>query len=308
MVGAVRNRLPLPTSTEGQAGFLHRLAGAPVEGRREGVRVIRPIKDGPGLFHDEPDDLASTVEARGLRLIERGRSGEQIGVLPYLEEEAIARLRHAMLPLGDGEEAGWRREGPEKWRMKWVLEAQYFMRHSKQGPINATAAYCAGEMLIRASELRHAIKDRNAERAAALAMLVASWVFSGGSSVRLSIALPAAAKHGAYRKKQQAKAMRTRATIQADGEGVRKRDLVDQALKVAGDNAGTPDVWPHLYAVLDSHGMEPRESGAKDTRKIHAIDAAGRPVIFTFKGVQDMLRKLRTCEGPTRGRPKKKPA
>lgn len=307
MVGAVRNRSPLPTSTEGQAGFLHRLAGAPDGGHHEGVHVIRPIRDGAGLFHDEPDDLASTLEARGFKLIEPGRNGEQIGVLPYLEDEAIARLRHAIGPLGESE-AEWKRENWDWWRCEWVRKAHHFVWESTQGPIDATAAYSAAEMLIRSSELRHAIEEGKAEKAGALAMLVASWVFIGGVSLRLAIAEPAAAKHGAYRKGQQAKAMKERSTIEADSAGFRKCDLVEQALKEAGSGARTPDVWPHLYALLESHGMEPQEAGAKDKREISAIDAAGKPVVFSFKGVQTMLRKLRADSAPKRGRPTKKPA
>lgn len=116
---------------------------------------------------------------------------------------------------------------------------------------------------------------------------------------------PVAAKH---LKAQRAKAKMKRATVQADGGRMTKHDLVAQALAHAGPDSGTADVWPHLFAVLDQQGMVPREAGAKDTRQIHATDANGRPVVFTFKGVQTMLRQLRQAPAARRGRPKKKPA
>lgn len=274
-----------------------------MEGTTKGVQVIRPMRDGAGPFHDEPEDLASTLEARGLKLIEHAW-GASHGVLPYLEEEAIARLRHELGPLGD-DEAAWKRANWDWWRRLWFQRAHAFMQSTTQGPINATPAYSAAEMLIRAWDLRHAIERGEAEKAAALAMLVASWVFIGGVSMRLAAAEPVAAKH---LKAQRAKAKMERATVQADRGGMRKRDLVAQALGHAGAEAGTADVWPHLFAVLDAHGMEPQESGAKDTREFHAADANARPVTFTFKGVQTMLRELRKAPAAKRGRPRKKPA
>ena len=284
-----------------------------MEGTTKGVRVIRPLRDGAGPFHDEPEDLASGIEARGLRLIEHSWHGQH-GVLPYLEEEAIARLRHELGPLGAGE-AEWKRENWEWWRRLWMQRAHAFLLTTKEGPIDATPAYSAAEALMHAQNLRGAIECGEAEKAAALAMLVASWVFIGGVSVRLAAAEPVAAKH---RKAQRAKAKLGRATIQADEGGMRKRDLVAEALGDAGADAGTADVWPHLFAVLDAHGMEPQEAGAKDTREISVQSwrkrsgAKNQPepkiVTFTFKGVQTMLRELRQGPAVKRGRPKKKPA
>ena len=274
-----------------------------MEGTTKGVRVIRSFRDGAGPFHDEPEDLASALEARGLKLIEKAW-GVPHGMLPYLEEEAIARLRHSVGPLCESE-ATYKRENWDWWRCEWVQEAHAFMLDTMEGPIGATTAYSAAEMLIRASELRYAIEQGHAEKAAALAMMVASWVFIGGVSLRLAASKPVATKH---RKAQRDKAKNERATVQTDGAGVRKRDLVAQALGHAGPESGTADVWPHLLAVLEGHGMAPREAGAKDAREIHATDASARPVTFSFKGVQSMLRELRKGVAAKRGRPRKKPA
>lgn len=149
--------------------------------------TIRPLRDAKGLFHEEPDDLASSIEARGLRLIEDDGRGSHFGILPYLEEEAVARLRGAGVFIVDD---GLKREDPVLWRCRWVAEAEYFLRNSMQGPIDATVAYAAAEALTRASQLRQAIADGQAEKAAALAMLVASWISIGGVSIRLAKAEP----------------------------------------------------------------------------------------------------------------------
>jgi hypothetical protein len=270
---------------------------------------MRPIRDAAGLFHDEPNDLASAVDSRGLRLIEAGRTGVPIGVLPYLEEEAIARLRHVVGPLSESE-AEWKRGDWDLWRRMWSQEAHRFIGNSGQGPIDATPAYSAAEVVIHAAELRQAIEGGKAERAAALAMLVASWVFVGGVSVRLAVAGPAAKRDGAYRKKQRTKAQEPRTTVQVDSGRLRKCDLVGQALNAAANSAaGTADVWGHLFSTLEAHGMQPVESGAKDQRKMQAKDAEGKPIGFTFRGVQTMLAKLRADRTPPlKGRPKKKPA
>ena len=150
--------------------------------------TARPLRDAKGLFHEEPEDLASSIEARGLRLIEDAH-GHEFGIVPYLEEEAIARLRGAGVFAVD---ESLKREDPGLWRCRWVAEAEYFMRHSMQGPIDATVAYAAAEALVRASQLRQAIEDGQAEKAAALAMLVASWISVGGVSIRLAKAEPLA--------------------------------------------------------------------------------------------------------------------
>ena len=269
--------------------------------------MIRPLRDAHGPFHEEPDDLAAALEARGLRLIEPSGRFAPSGVLPHLEEEAIARLRGAVGPLSESE-AEWKREGWDWWRSRWVNEAHYFLRHAGQGPANATPAYSAAEMLVRAASLRGAIADGDAEKAAALAMLVASWVFVGGVSIRLALAEPAAAKHGAYRKTQRAKALRERTTVRTDEGGVRKRDLVAEALRAAGPEAGTAEVWEHLFAVLEGRGMRPVEHGAKAERVMTASDSEGDSLRFSFKAVQTMLRMLRPNAAPPRGRPRKKPA
>lgn len=148
--------------------------------------TARPLRDAKGLFHDEPDDLASAIESRDLCLIEAAH-GIEFGVLPHLEGEAISRLRGGGIFTVD---EGLRREDPDLWRSKWVAEAEYFLRHSMQGPIDATVAYAAAEALTRASQLRQAIRDGQAEKAAALAMLVASWISIGGVSIRLAKAEP----------------------------------------------------------------------------------------------------------------------
>lgn len=110
------------------------------------------------------------------------------------------------------------------------------------------------------------------------------------------------------REGQAIKAKLPRTTVLADGEWVRKNDLVARALQEAGTDATTTEVWPHLLSVLDRKGMSPRETGAKDTRRIAASDDDGKEVEFSYKGVQTALREIRS-EPVKRGRPKKvKPA
>lgn len=264
------------------------------------IRPLQPLRDGAGLFHEEPDELALVLESRGLRLIEPGRGGSPIGVLPFLEEEAIARLRHEVGKLVEDEPAvkaaDW-----DHWRRMWVQEAHYFMRNAMQGPLEATVAYSAAEILVRAGELRGAIEGGEAERAAALAMLVASWVFTGGVSIRLALSEPVAQRH---RQKQREKGQKERFAIKADSGKSKKSDFVKRAFKAAGQvDCGTAELWPHLFSLLDSEGLRPTEEGAKSERSILLADGKTR---FTFKGVQRMLAELRSAP-VKRGRPRKKP-
>lgn len=260
-----------------------------------------PIRDGANLFHDEPDEFASGIEATTLHYIENGEHGLLEGLLPYLEEEAIARLRHAGATVCLMDEAHLKKHDRDRWRIEWVTEARYFERHWA-GTVNAPP-YAAAKMLIFISDLRYAIEDGHAEKAAALGMLVTSWAFMGGVALRLATAEPVAKK---YKASQRGKARLERTTLEAGSERTRKTDLVARSLRMAGSNAGTNDVWPHLWSLLDAEGFSPVEDGAKDQKKMLCTDANGVPVIFTFKGVQTMLAKLRGTKA-RRGRPKKKP-
>lgn len=116
------------------------------------------------------------------------------------------------------------------------------------------------------------------------------------------------AAYDRHRGSQKMKAERDRTTLNVQGEKLRKRDLVNQALAQAGSQAGTADVWGHLCGYLDQLGMGVQEEGAKDQRKLTAVDDAGKSIVLTFKGVQTMLRVLRAGGAPSkRGRPAKKP-
>lgn len=267
---------------------------------------FRRLRDGGGVFHDEPEDFAIELEFNALRHIADGLPGLTQRMLPHLEEEAISRLRHAGARLVVQDEKHLKDLDWDWWRLRWVEEARYFLRHSEQGPINATIAYSAAEALTRASDLRYAIEDGHAEKAAALAMLVASWVFMGGVSLRLLSAEPTAKK---FRFGQKRKAQMERTTLETDDGGTTKRGLVALAWGEAGKEAGTPEVWNHLLGVLDVKGFSPQETGAKSERKIAATDASGKAIHFTFKGVQTMLGRLKEEKGQKTktGRPRKKP-
>lgn len=105
------------------------------------------------------------------------------------------------------------------------------------------------------------------------------------------------------REGQVRKAKLPRTAVLVDGERVKKNDLVATALNEAGIGATTPEVWPHLLSVLERQGMNPQETGAKDTRRITAWDDDGKEVEFSVKGVQAGLRKMR--DRPVKkGRPK----
>lgn len=263
--------------------------------------MFHPLRDAKAVFHDEPEDLASTLEARGLRLIEPGRNGEEIGVLPYLEEEAIARLSYSLGPLVPDD---WKRENWEWWRYQWSERAYIYARQVASNKAISQTALAAAEMLIQASALRAAIKAGDPEKAAALGMLVASWVFCGGVSIRLGESEPLAkATRAAQRKKGQ---LDRTTLVSDDGERFKTRDLVFEALQAAGREAGTPSVWTHLWSVLEHHGFAIEEVGAKELRKYVLGTGPG----ITFKRVQTILAELRREAGanaPRKGRPMKKP-
>jgi hypothetical protein len=265
------------------------------------------MRDGASPFQDEPDDIASGIEGSVLPNIANGLPGLTGGMLPYIEEEAIARLRHNGLTISNDESA-LKRENWEHWRRLWTQEAHYFLQNATCGPIDASKNYAAAEALVAASRLRYAIEDGHAEKAAALGMLLVSWVHIGGLSIRFFVADTAATKH---KKAQRTKAQKDRPNIALDDRRIRKSDVVEAAFKSAGIEAGTSDVWGHLISELESLGLAPHEGGAKTTRYIRATDANGNGVEFTFKGVQTMIRELKNAgrHQPSKlGRPTKKPA
>lgn len=263
------------------------------------------MRDGASPFHDGPDDIASGIEGSVLPNIANGLPGLTGGMLPYIEEEAIARLRHYGLTISNDEPA-LKRENWDHWRRLWTQEAHYFLRNDTSGPIDAWITYAAAEALVTSSRLRYAIEDAHAEKAAALAMLLISWVHIGGLEIRFKDA-DGVAK--GFKRSQSERAKRERTTIASDTGGLRKSDLVAAAFKAAGDEAGTNDVWPHLMGELDARHMAPIESGAKDQREIAATTVDGEVIRFTFKGVQKKLGELKKDAGApsTKGRPRKKP-
>ncbi len=256
-----------------------------------------PLMDGEAPFHLEPADVAIEIEDNALRHLAEGQPGLLARLVPALEREAIVRLAHAMgekkPSFSDMEDAGLAR---------WQVRAWRFARDSQDHP--ESTGWASAQVLLRARDLREAVQAGESEKAAALAMLLVAWVFVGGIGVKYATAAPVAERHIAAQRKR---AKKERAAVKTDEGSVRKRDLVQDALKQAGEGAGTSDVWPHLWATLDRLHMNPNETGAKAEREIYARDANGKGVQFTFKGVQTMLRRIRGQAASRRGRPAKKP-
>ena len=113
-----------------------------------------------------------------------------------------------------------------------------------------------------------------------------------------------------HRAGQSNRAKKPRPRISTDDGKVSQEDLVKRAWRDAGPYAGTRDVWPHLFSVLDVLGFLPVRAGAKEEEKYHFNDAVGKQQTMTWKGVQRMLGVLKREAGVESelGRPRKKPA
>lgn len=97
--------------------------------------------------------------------------------------------------------------------------------------------------------------------------------------------------------------------IDTDYGKVTKESLVRDAIAAAGLDAGSEDAWTHLLGILERKGLEPRERGAKDERKIvcQALDG-GDDIEFSFASFKSMVSRIKAGSGATtiRGRPKRK--
>lgn len=137
---------------------------------------IRPIRDGNGPFRDDPSDIAWRIRDDALPNIEAGQAYITEITLPYLESEAVdkIRARTSYRPVVEVD----RRENRELWRQKWVCEALAAEAHL-QGidPI----AQAAVRVLLTAARLRGALETNdNPQKIAALSMLLGCAVFEGG--------------------------------------------------------------------------------------------------------------------------------
>jgi hypothetical protein len=260
-------------------------------------KPLFPFSDGGAPFHIEPVDVAAEIEFNALRHIRDGRAGLLERLVPALEREAIARLgRQGVVSAQPAHRPTWM---PEiEWRQAWQALADGFQMNAEVDP--ESTAWAAAQVILRARDLREAIAHGEAEKAAALAMLLGAWVFTGGIGVKYAKAAPVAQRQIDAQRKR---ARKERFAVKTDdGPPMKKRDFVSQAVLASGTrDCTTPEAWPHLFGVLDAAGLCPCEGGAKDGRWIES--KAGR---FTFKGVQKMLKELRQAPA-ARGRPRKKP-
>lgn len=282
-----------------------RSAVAPCIGVASGdaiLTAVHSLRDGSSPFHDDAEDFASGLEATILHKIERGERGIVDFLLPYIEEEAIARLRFAGVNPGLMHEDYVKKIDWDKWRLYWVDIARGFLKGSQEGPENATATFAAAEVLARSSDLRYAIVAGHAEKASALAMLTLCWVFMGGTSIRFAVADKLASS---LTSAQRARAKRPRSKVSTDDGEKKKIDLVKAAMKSAGPSALAPAIMNHLYSLLDELGMNPKENewGEQKDRSISALDANGKEIKFGYRNVQELAKRVRG-RSAQKGRPK----
>jgi hypothetical protein len=140
--------------------------------------TARKLRDGSSPLKVYPDEIAFLIADRLLPNIEAGEDAITGRLLPYLEHEAIARLRHAGIqPTPEPD----RKHDPETWRMRWVAEAQYAERRDwGQDQIGR----CAAAVLIAASRLRSLIEQKaNPQMIAAISMLLICEAVDGGFTI-----------------------------------------------------------------------------------------------------------------------------
>lgn len=138
----------------------------------------RPINDGTRPFQVYPGEIAHTIRDNYLHNIEAGQACVTEWMLPSLEQEAIARLRHAgisPIPVPD------KRSDPEYWRQRWANEAR-LQEHDLGG---RDAVSCAAvHVLLTAAKLRAAFAENaDPQLVAALSMLLICQAIDGGFTV-----------------------------------------------------------------------------------------------------------------------------
>lgn len=143
---------------------------------------LRSLRAGASAFNDEAADLIHEVEDNTLRHIDAGLPGLNARLVPHLEEEAFARLRHGGVhTYGDTLEL--KKTEPDRWRLRWVATCMQFLRedttHHPESLVRAAA-----NIVVTCHRMREAIASGDAERAAAHAILLVSWLAIGGISTR----------------------------------------------------------------------------------------------------------------------------
>lgn len=272
------------------------------ERRAQGSPGLVPLQSGHREFLGEPADLVEHIEFGALPYIDEGGPGFTERVLPYVEREAIARLIGAGLTLGvpDPMDESWdAATWHQRWQQHrglWVRVARRHLRTATDGPMSPSVTWCAAEVLTRAADLRQAIASGHAERSAALSMLVAGWLMTGGVGVRFAEADALAVVLSV---KQSASASASRVNVEVDDPiapgKMSKVRLVELACKGLPADAPPAEVWPRLIGVLDGLHLDPQE-GATGT-EIRFVDASGNEQAFTYSGVAKTLQRLRKTAG-----------
>jgi hypothetical protein len=268
-------------------------------------RPLFSLRDGKSPFHLEPGDVAAEIEENALRHLTQGKPGLLERLVPAIEREAIARMaQQCVVTTTPTTRPNWMAES--EWLAAWQGQALIFVETSDAEP--ESTPWAAAQVLLRARDLREAIDTGQPEKAAALAMLLCSWVFVGGIGVKYAKAAPVAER---FLTSQREKSVLPRAAIrkahavETDSGAARKRDLVQAAMRAAGPPASTPEVWPHLLSELDAQGFRYTEHGAKNDRCLKFEDANQKECTLTYKRVQALLRELRG-KALAGGRPLKK--
>ena len=139
-------------------------------------------------FYVSPEDIAWRMRDAWIEDIENGHSPMVERLIPYLEMEAIYRLKKELPDLAD--EWPPLSDGFESMRLWWLNEAlQNCDRHD---PIGVAGQHLSGigqaavNVLVVASELREAINHKHTEKSASLGMLLICELIKGGLYVELS--------------------------------------------------------------------------------------------------------------------------
>lgn len=146
---------------------------------------LRTLRAGASAFNDEAADLIHEVEDNALRHIDAGLPGLTARLVPHLEAEALARLRHGGVKTY-GDTSVLQKTEPDQWRLRWVVTCvQFLQEDTTHHPESLMRA--AANIVLTCHRMREAIGAGEAERAAAHAVLLMSWLSIGGISTRARI-------------------------------------------------------------------------------------------------------------------------
>lgn len=141
----------------------------------------------PRPFTVTPDEIIWRLRDDWLGWIAEGHTPLLDTVIPYLESEAIHRLRKEWSVFKSNEPDKYRE--PERWRLWWLNEASH--QCSDHAPIGRAGNHLSGigqaavNIIMAASGLREAIEDGRAEEATALGMLLICEAIQGGYSIEV---------------------------------------------------------------------------------------------------------------------------